>query len=112
MLSGDTRFSENLIRVAEGTDVLVHEVALGSANPTPQQQYTLAQHTFPERAADVFRRVNPRLAIYSHIILQGGAATEDEVMAITRKIYTGRVEMATDLTVVEIGPEVTITRHR
>ena len=37
VLSGDTRFSENLIRVAEGTDVLVHEVALGSANPTPQQ---------------------------------------------------------------------------
>ena len=111
VLSGDTRPSEGLIRAAEGADVLIHEVALGPANPTPQQQYVLGDHTFPEGAAEVFRRVKPRLAVYSHIILQAGA-TEEEVIARTRASYAGRLEVANDLTVVEIGREITVRRPR
>jgi ribonuclease Z len=111
VLSGDTRFSENLIQEAKGVDVLVHEVALSSAPIRPAQQYVLDQHTSPERAAEVFRRVYPRLAVYSHIILQNDA-TEAQVMATTRKGYTGKLEMATDLMVVEIGAEISVIPHR
>jgi ribonuclease Z len=111
VLSGDTRFSENLIQAAEGADVLVHEVILSSAPIQPAQQYVLNLHTSPDRAAEVFRRVKPRLAVYSHILLQN-EATEDQVMAITRKSYSGPLEMATDLMVVEIGPEISVIRRR
>jgi ribonuclease Z len=79
--------AENLIRMAQGTDVLVHEVAFGEPNLSAQRQYIVAQHIMPDRAAEVFRRVHPRLAIYSHIQLLGNV-TSDDVMALTRMTYS------------------------
>jgi ribonuclease Z len=109
VLSGDTRFSENLIRSAQGVDVLVHEVALGAPNLSEQQQYALGLHTRPDRAADVFRRVNPKLAVYSHILLLGNV-TSDDVIAMTRRTYSGPLEMGADLTVIEVGRDVKVSR--
>ena len=109
VLSGDTRFSENLIRSAKGTDVLVHEVVGGGPNLSSQQKFALALHTTADKAAEVFTAVKPRLAVYSHILLIGKVTTE-EIMAITRRTYSGPLEMATDLTVVEVGSEVKVSR--
>lgn len=39
--------------------------------------------------------MKPRLAIYAHVIIHAGA-TEEQLMAITRGRYAGRVELATD----------------
>lgn len=107
VLSGDTRFSENLIGHAQGVDLLVHEVALGGPNLTAQQQFALALHTPPERAAEVFRRVSPRLAVYSHILLIGNVTIES-LMATTRRTYSGPLEIGRDLTVIEVGQDVTV----
>lgn len=75
VLSGDTTFSENLIRAAQGTDVLIHEVldldAYRQADDiyTPEQmQKVVAHHTTPQQAAIVFARVHPKLAVFSHIV--------------------------------------------
>lgn len=106
VLSGDTRYSDTLIGYARGVDVLVHEVVFG-ATTTEQQQIT-SSHTTPEQAAKVFAATKPRLAIYSHVILFG--ASDADVVAATQKVYTGRVEMGTDLTVVEVGDNIDI-RH-
>ena len=109
VLSGDTRFSENLIRNAQGADVLIHEVALGGQNLSAQQQFALDLHTVPERAAEVFRRVRPRLAVYSHILLVGNV-TADSLAATTRRTYSGPLEIGLDLTVIEVGPRITVSR--
>jgi ribonuclease Z len=90
VLSGDTRYSETLVRNAQGVDVLVHEVVFGAA--TAEQQQITTAHTLPEQAAQVFAAAKPKLAIYSHLILFGESV--DDVMAATRKLYGGRVEMA------------------
>jgi len=108
VLSGDTRYSETLIRNAQGVDVLVHEVVFGGST-TEQQQITNA-HTLPEQAAQVFAAAKPKLAIYSHLILFG--ASDDDVMAATRKVYSGRVEMGTDLTVIEVGDNISVRRPK
>ena len=108
VLSGDTRYSETLIRNAEGVDVLVHEVVFGAAT-TEQQQITSA-HTTPEQAAQVFAATKPKLAVYSHLILFGASA--DDVVAATQKVYTGRVEMGTDLTVIEVGDSINVRRPK
>jgi ribonuclease Z len=89
--------------------VLVHEVVFGSQGLTPQQQFVINGHTLPGKAAEVFNAVKPRLAVYSHILLLG-RASDDDVMSATRKVYSGRVEMATDLTVIEIGDAIDV-RH-
>ena len=107
VLSGDTRYSEALIQNAGGVDVLVHEVVFGAT--TTEQQQISSSHTLPEQAARVFAAARPKLAIYSHVILFG--ATDDDVMAATRKVYGGRVEMGTDLTVIEVGDNINV-QHR
>ena len=106
VLSGDTRYSETLIRNARGVDLLVHEVVFGAA--TAEQQQITNAHTTPEQAAQVFAATKPKLAIYSHLILFGASA--DDVVAATRKVYNGRVEMGTDLTVIEIGDGINVRR--
>src|SRR5690349_6860887 len=70
VLSGDTRVSENLIRHAQGVDVLIHEVAAPEtfqrAGATPERTKTvIAHHVNPEQAGEVFSRTKPKLAVYS-----------------------------------------------
>jgi ribonuclease BN (tRNA processing enzyme) len=89
VLSGDTRVSENLIRFARGTDVLVHETLDAETVRTwfPGDPRVaagiLAKHTTPEQAGEVFARVKPGLAVYSH------APNAQRVIAQTRKTYAG-----------------------
>ena len=78
-LSGDTRVSENLIRFAQGVDVLVHEVADAQTNPEAARR-----HTTPEQAGEIFTRVKPRLAVYSH------APNTENVVTQTRKRIPAR----------------------
>ena len=110
VLSGDTRVSENLIRFAQRTDVLVHEVldeeTVRTWFPNNPQivEAILSKHTTPEQAGEVFTRIKPRLAVYSH------APNAERVIAETRKTYKGPLEGAEDLLTIEIGEKIDI-RH-
>lgn len=69
LLSGDTKFDENLIAHGKGVDLLVHEVAV-APKPIIELSYIqviLNHHTTPEEAGTVFTRTNPKLAVFSHI---------------------------------------------
>jgi len=113
VLSGDTRVSENLIRHAQGVDLLVHEViapdAIERAGTPPERAKTIAsQHVTPEQAGEVFSRTMPRLAVYSHIILP--TANEQDVVPQTRKTYAGPLELGEDLMVIEVGQKIEVRR--
>ena len=108
VLSGDTRVSENLIRFAQGADVLIHEVldaeTVNKWFPNNPQiaQSILAKHTTPEQAGEIFTRVKPRLAVYSH------APNAERVITQTRKTYSGPLEGAEDLLTIEIGEKIRV----
>jgi ribonuclease Z len=113
VLSGDTRYSENLIQFAHGTDVLIHEVLdpeayrAGDNLYTPKQkQRVIDHHTTPEQAGTVFSRVKPRLAVYSHVV----PFNATDLMAHTRKTYSGPLEVGEDLMSIEIGDKVQVQR--
>jgi len=113
VLSGDTRFSENLIRHAQGVDLLVHEVAAPetfrrAGIPPGAARHIVAHHTTPEQAGEVFSRTKPKLAVYSHIARP--TATEPDVIAPTRTTYSGPLELGEDLMVIEVGDKVTVRR--
>jgi ribonuclease Z len=116
VLSGDTRFCENLINHSLGADLLIHEVAaLESMRRTgfpPERISSLVgphgHHTTPEQAGEVFATVKPRLAVYFHIVHP--EATADELIAPTRKSYSGPLEIGEDLMVIEVGEQVTVRR--
>jgi ribonuclease Z len=62
----------------------------------------LAKHTTPEQAGEVFSRVRPRLALYSH------APNAERVIAQTRKTYAGPLHGAEDMLTVEIGDKIDV----
>ncbi len=112
VLSGDTTFNENLIRHAQGTDLLVHEVTAAAGNAAEnaaQLKRIASNHTTPEQAAEVFVRVAPKLAVYNHLLLFGGARAED-LLPATRKNYSGPLLVGEDLMSIEIGE--TVQAHR
>jgi ribonuclease Z len=111
VLSGDTRYSPNLIAHAKDADLLIHEVAAASAEQMRSDPHTrtiIAHHTTPEDAARIFNTVRPKLAVFSHIVLRG--ATADDAVRTTRLTYDGPLELGEDLMRFHIGDEVTIER--
>jgi len=113
VLSGDTRVSENLIRFSQGTDVLIHEVidpeAFRAKNPSVSEERFRAiagHHTTAEQAGTIFSRVKPKLAVYSHIV--PGDTTS--LVPLTRKTYSGPLEVGEDLMTIEIGEGVVVHR--
>ena len=113
VLSGDTRYSENLVRFAQGTDLLVHEViapeavgvrrrAAGSDDETTRR--IVGHHTTPQQAGQIFSRIGPRLAVYSHIV--GGPSSDEEVLKGTRETYSGPFEIGVDLMTLVVGDTV------
>lgn len=118
VLSGDTRYSENLIRFAKGADVIVHEVA--AANEQPAQNSDLINqilgfHTSPEDAGKVFEQVKPKLAVYSHIVLLTSdpsvpPPTVVDLLRRTQKVYKGALQVGEDLLTIEIGDKVNVVK--
>jgi ribonuclease Z len=113
VLSGDTRPSDNLVKFAQGTDVLVHEVfdadayhEVNNSLTAEQRQRVREHHTTPEEAGRIFTKVAPKLAVYSHIV----PPDVPEVVPHTRKTYAGPLEVGEDLMVIEIGEQVRVRR--
>lgn len=110
-MSGDTRPSENLIKFAQGTDVLIHEVidpeafeGTVTADSPEQRKKIVEHHTTPEQAGTVFLRVKPRLAVYSHIV----PPDVPDVIPHTRKTYAGPLEVGEDLMSIDIGDKIEV----
>jgi len=114
VLSGDTRYCENLIKYSKDADLLIHEVAAAplGATITENVRYILSLHTGPEECSKVFSAVKPKLALYNHIIQCLGVSLE-EMMDLTRKQYGGPVAFGEDLMRIEVGNEVIIqSQHK
>lgn len=119
LISGDTRYSQSVIKYGTGADVLIHEVA--SARPellaaSVPVQRIIAHHTTPREAGMVFSQAKPKMAVYSHISLQGRGnfpePTIDEVIAETRQTYNGALVAGEDLMSFEIGDTITVRRYK
>jgi ribonuclease Z len=106
-ISGDTRPSDNLVRYSKGVDVLIHETLPGTelrshpGNLSPQQvEAVIAHHTSPEQAGEIFTRVKPRLAVFSHY------PDAPDIIAAARKTYSGPLKLGQDLMTIEIGDKI------
>lgn len=109
VLSGDTRYSENLVSYAKGADLLVHEVAIApdTLSKSDPKYHILAHHTTPEQAAKVFNQVKPKLAAYSHIV-NIYAQKEDDILKRTKAIYEGPLILGRDLMSFSISDSVSV----
>jgi len=110
VLSGDTRYSENLIKYAGGTDLLIHEVIIApdTLSKLDPKYNIFAHHTTPEQAGKVFNEVKPKLAAYSHIGKMYGH-NEQELLKRTKVNYSGPIIIGEDLMSFSIGDSVSVS---
>ena len=100
VISGDTCYNENVVEMATGVDILIHEVANEagwSRLPEEWQEYHHAGHTLSSEVAEVANLAQPGLLILTHILFYSAPveSTLDEVKAL----YNGPVVLPDDLDV-------------
>jgi ribonuclease Z len=96
VLSGDTKYSPNLVKFASGVEVLIHNVWV------EKKGTVLTSVSSPEDAGKAFSEVKPKLAVYSHYNSTEG------LLARTRTEYSGPLLIGKDLTEISIGDKIQI----
>lgn len=100
VISGDTRPSETLVRMATGVDVLIHEVipsgqiTLGNRPNVDWAKYIAEHHTTSLQLGELAARAKPKLLIVSHNTRR---ESSEQLLANIRRAYGGRVVIAEDL---------------
>jgi ribonuclease Z len=118
VLSGDTRYNENVIKYGTGADLLIHEV--GSARPELLNeafaQRIMAHHTSPRDVGRVFAQAKPKLAVYTHIVMLSTDRVPEptlaDIVAETRQTYDGPLELGEDLMAFEVGDTITVKPYK
>jgi ribonuclease Z len=113
LLSGDTTYSENVVKFGTGADLIVSNVVAFSEPLTKSGilKPVLDKLTTPEQAAAIFSKAKPRLAVYSHIVKKElpGDEGDDVVIKRTRAAgYDGPLIMGKDRMIVDVGDEVKV----
>lgn len=112
ILSGDTRFNENLIQHSQGADLIVYAgtaVSEELLRTSEQIRRIMGNHTFPEQAGEVFAHIKPKLAVFNHILLFGDV-TEKDLVTLARKTYSGPLEVGEDLMTIAVGEKMHVRR--
>ncbi|MBI3703535.1 MAG: MBL fold metallo-hydrolase [Rhizobiales bacterium] len=118
LISGDTRYNQNVIKYGTGVDLLIHETAI--ARPELMSnlfaQAIIAHHTSPHDVGRVFAQAKPKLGAYTHMSFLSSEKvpepTLDDLVAQTRETYNGPLEVGEDLMSFEIGNTVTVHRWK
>jgi ribonuclease Z len=105
VLSGDTSYAPELVKMARGVDLLVHSVAIGSrALEKAEPEYVNHFYEYlanPETLNRVLTEARPRQAVASHISLYSRGpvprATETELLARVQAGYDGPFLIGQDL---------------
>jgi ribonuclease Z len=99
VISGDTKFCQNLVDFARGADCLIHAAwSAGWRNPAPPSKRSIASG---EDAGRVLAMVKPKLGVISHY------KDEEELGDAVRKEYKGPLVIAKDLMIISVGEMVT-----
>jgi ribonuclease BN (tRNA processing enzyme) len=107
VLSGDTAPSDNLIKLAKGADVLVHEalyapgidrLVAGVPNATSLKQSIMSHHTTAEDAGRIAQIAGVKTLVLSHLVpADDPAVTERMWIDAARTHFRGRVIVGKDL---------------
>lgn len=101
VFSGDTRPSDELVRMASGVDILIHEVVPSDSAQPPGNhssaewaRYVREYHTTAIQLGEVAARVRPKRLVVSHY---GRRAPPEQILADIRRSFAGQVVIANDL---------------
>lgn len=111
VISGDTSYSENLVKLAQGADVLVHEIMhtpslekLLATEPNAKRlkEHLLASHSTGEQVGKVATQAKVKKLVLSHFVPGGFPYLEDQIwIDAVRPYFDGEIVVGSDL--MEIG---------
>lgn len=116
VVSGDTRYNENVLKYGTRADLLIHEVALARPGvmAEPSVQRFMAHHTTAREAGTLFQRARPKLAVYTHLVLPRSeripSPGPEDLIRETRTTYDGPLEIGEDLMSFDIGETIVVGR--
>jgi ribonuclease BN (tRNA processing enzyme) len=107
VISGDTSFSKDLLELARGADVLVHEAlylpgiertAAMVANAPGLLEHIVRSHTTVEDAARLASEAGVKTLVLSHLVPSDDPlVTEDHWLSAAKKHFSGDIVVARDL---------------
>ena len=106
VISGDTRPSKALVKLAEGADVLVHEVmhlpsldriVASEPNAKKLREHLLASHTTTEQVGRVATEAKVKTLVLSHFVPGGPFITDEEWLDAVRPSFSGNLIVGRDL---------------
>jgi ribonuclease BN (tRNA processing enzyme) len=118
VFSGDTGRSENLVKLAKGADILVHEVIVTNwvkgLFPTPRSiaqeglmQHLLNAHTQVEEVGAIAEAAGVKKLVLSHIV--PGNATREQLLP-AGKGFSGELVIGRDLMQIGVGQAAAAAR--
>jgi ribonuclease Z len=117
VLTGDATYGEALVAAGRGADVLISNVAAGTAalERSGKIDPILDKLMRPEQAAKMFVEDAPRLAVYSHLVKKGlpGDAGDAVLVRRTRAAgYRGRLLVGQDRMEIVVGKVIRVLPPR
>ena len=115
VISGDTAYSENLIRHSIDADVLIHEVMSPALEHFVRTTYSqevadgiVALHTLAPDVGRVFAETRTRMGVLTHLDNEPSQIPELEAQIETT--WSGDFVVAEDLMAIEIGESIRVLR--
>jgi len=103
VISGDTHYSDNLVRLAKGADLLIHEAIYGPAidrmageNAPTLADHLRRSHTVAEEVGLVAARAGVKKLVLSHLV-PGAGVSDAQWIAAVRRNFAGPVIVGRDL---------------
>ena len=107
VISGDTARSDNLVKLARGADILVHEalwlpaverIIARDLNASRLREHLLASHTTVEDCGRVAEAAGVKTLVLSHLVPGGDPTITDEMWTnAARQHFKGRIIVGKDL---------------
>jgi ribonuclease BN (tRNA processing enzyme) len=107
VISGDTAPSDNLIKLAQGADVLVHDalyvpgvdrLVAGVPNATSLKQSIMSHHTTAEDAGRVAQAAGVKTLVLSHLVPPDDSTVTDQMWIDAARVhFRGPVIVGKDL---------------
>ena len=102
VISGDTRRSDALIKLARGADVLVHEVLYLPAAPgapgSALRKHVVDSHTTAEDAGRVATEAGVKTLVLSHFVpAENPPISDEQWLAAARSTFGGKIVVGRDL---------------
>jgi ribonuclease BN (tRNA processing enzyme) len=106
VFSGDTTYSESVVELATGADVLVHEIMnltvldkliASEPNAKTLRQHLLASHSTPEQVGRVASKAGVKTLVLSHFVPGGPVLSDQQWLDSVRQHFDGEIVVGRDL---------------